>query len=302
VTSTPGVTIVMPVYNGERFIARAIQSALASTFKDFELLVIDDGSTDGSVAEAHRAAAGDDRMRVITVPHGGVAAARNAGLHSARGEFLANLDSDDEMLPHRLARQFAYLGAHPECVVVSCRSVVIDSDGKPIGIVGRYFTHEDIDASLLDGNGGALGNDSAMFRVDALRAIGGYEQHLNATGEDHDISLRLAEHGRVACLPDVLNRYRVHQSNVSLGAGSSERRLPVTLETLRRAFERRGLTTRVPEKRPSPPMSRSERLRDAALVDHFRGNRAGAAWRAMAAVALRPTDPAALSAFRIAVL
>jgi glycosyltransferase involved in cell wall biosynthesis len=288
----------MPVYNGERFIARAVETALASTFTDFELLVVDDGSTDGSLAEARRAARGDARVRLMPVPHGGVAAARNAAVNAARGEFIANLDSDDEMLPRRLERQVAYLDAHPECVVVGCRSVVIDGDGKPLTVKGRYFTHEAIDGALLDGDGGAMVNDTAMFRSSALQAVGGYAGHLTTTGEDHDLSLRLAEVGRLAVLPDVLNRYRVHGTNISLGTGSAERRLPITLATLARAFERRGIRDREPAKLKPPPFSRGERWRDEAYLQLFRGKRLRASLFGVGTLLLGPGDPSRRAVLR----
>src|SRR4051812_32841029 len=109
---SPRVSVVMPVYNGERFIAESVRSVLASDLTDLELLVLDDGSTDGSVAAANAAAAGDPRVRIVTLPHGGVAAARNTGLHEARAPLIANLDADDVMFPHRLSRQLAFLDAH----------------------------------------------------------------------------------------------------------------------------------------------------------------------------------------------
>jgi glycosyltransferase involved in cell wall biosynthesis len=278
----------MPVYNGERFIAEAVGSVLASRFRDFELLILDDGSTDASTAEATRVAAGDPRVRIIRLPHGGIAATRNAALEHARGDLIANLDADDAMFPSRLAAQVAYLDAHPECVAVGSRSVVVDAESNPVGIAGRYFSHEDIDRSLLDGNGGAIGNDTAMIRKRAALTAGGYASRLQTTGEDHDMWLRLAEAGRLVCLPEVLNRYRIHQSNASLGAGSKERRLPVTLDNLARAFARRGITDRPLEKVAPPPMSRGERWRDRALLRYYSGDRRGALAQALTTALLHP--------------
>ena len=296
--TSPRVSVVMPVYNGERYIAEAVGSVLASEFRDWELLVLDDGSTDGSVAVARRVADGDARVRIIELPHGGIAATRNQGLAHARADYIANLDSDDAMFPHRLALQVAYLDAHPECVAVGSRSVVVDADSKPIGMVGRYFTHEDIDRSLLDGNGGAIGNDSAMIRRRVALSVGGYAPQLQMSGEDHDMWLRLAEAGRLVCLPDVLNRYRVHQANASLGEGSKERRLPVTIDNLTRAFARRGISGRQPEKVPAVPMSAGEKARDTALTMYYRNDRRGAAMRILVAAAVHPRTPGLSSAVR----
>lgn len=297
-TTNPRVSIVMPVYNGERFIAEAVASALAGTFTDFELLVVDDGSTDASIANARRAAAGDARLRVLSIPHGGVAAARNAALDAAGGEFIANLDADDVMFPDRLQRQVAFLDAHRDHVAVGVRLVITDVAGRPMRIQGRAFSHEEIDEELLAGNGGAISSAGAMFRRAAAREIGGYAPHLRSTGEDHDLWLRLAEVGRLANLPDVLMRYRVHETNVSVGAGKTEQRLPVTLDTLTRAFARRGITNRVAEKRPPRPMKAFERWTDRALLAHYSGQRPRAVSRALVAIALNPVSPAARWALR----
>jgi len=294
--NSPRVSIVMPVYNGEQFIGEAVRSALASTFTDIELLVVDDGSTDASVAEATRAAAGDVRVRILSVPHGGVAAARNAALAAARGELIANLDADDVMFPDRLARQVAFLDAHRQYVAVGVRLVITDATGRPIRVHGRAFSHEAIDEELLSGNAGAIANAGAMFRRSSALQIGGYAAHLTTTGEDHDLWLRLAEVGRLANLPGVLMRYRVHESNVSVGAEKAERRLPITLDTLARAFARRGITDRVPEKRPPRAAKLFERWTDEALLAHYRGERASAVARALVAVALNPFSPAARAA------
>lgn len=294
----PRVSVIMPVYNGERFIAEAVKSVLASDFRNWELLVLDDGSTDDSIAVARRVAGGDPRVRIIELPHGGIAATRNAGLQHARAKYIANVDSDDAMFPRRLTKQVAYLDAHPECVAVGSRSVVVNEKSKPIGMVGRYFTHEDIDRSLLEGHGGAIGNDTAMIRRQVAIDVGGYAPELQTSGEDHDMWLRLAEAGRLVCLPDVLNRYRVHQSNASLGEGHKERRLPVTIDNLSRAFARRGITGRQPEKVPSVPMSPGEKDRDRALTSYYKDGRRGAAMRILLTAAMHPRTPALLSAMR----
>lgn len=294
----PRVSVVMPVYNGERFIAEAVSSVLASELREFELLILDDGSTDASAAIATRVAAGDPRVRIIALAHGGIAATRNAGLEHARADFMANLDADDAMFPHRLTRQLAYLDAHPECAAVGSRSVVVDAESKPVGIVGRYFSHEDIDRCLLAGNGGAIGNDSAMIRKQAALAAGGYAVQLQATGEDHDMWLRLAEAGRLVCLPEVLNRYRIHQTNASRGEGSKERRLPVTLDNLARAFARRGIADRQPRKAPPVPMTRGEWWRDRALLRYYSGDRRGAVVQVLATASLHPRTPGIASTVR----
>ena len=295
---TPRVSVVMPVYNGERFIAESVRSVLASDLADLELLVLDDGSTDRSAAVASDAAAGDPRIRIITLPHGGVAAARNAGLREARAPLIANLDADDVMLPHRLTRQLAFLDAHPEYVAIGSRALVIDAAGDPKRVGVRLFTHEEIDRAHMEGRGGAVWNPTMTFRKEAALRIGGFHNGLHTTGEDHDLWLRMAEVGKLANLPDVLIRYRIHDRNVSLSAADRERRLAVTLETLARAFVRRGITDRAPAKIAAPAPNLGERLRDAALLRFFSGDRTGAMLRALPACVLQPTAPATWAAAR----
>ena len=294
----PRVSVVMPVYNGERFIAESVRSVLASELADLELLVLDDGSTDGSVTAVHEAAAGDARVRVISLPHGGVAAARNAGLREARAPLIANLDADDVMLPHRLPKQVAFLDAHPGYVAVGSRALVIDARGVPKRVGVRLFTHEEIDRAHMEGRGGAVWNPTMTFRKDVALRVGGYLDGLHTTGEDHDLWLRMAEVGKLANLPDVLIRYRIHDRNVSLSAADRERRLAVTLETLGRAFARRGITDRVPAKLAAPAPGLAERLRDAALLRFFTVNRGRAMLLALPACVIQPTSPATWAAAR----
>ena len=287
----PRVSVVMPVFNGERFIAEAIESVLASRFADLELLVlIDGGTTDGSAAVASRAAAGDPRVRLIDHPHVVPSVARNIGLKEARGELIANLDSDDAMFPDRLSRQVAYLDSHPECLAVGSRVLVVNTEGLPQRVLIREFAHEDIDRAHLEGGGGAMGNPAATFRRQAALAIGGYSADVLTSGEDHDFWLRLAEVGRLANMPDVLTRYRIHDTNASIGATNAEKRLAVTMQILTRTFARRGITNRQPAKIKAPPPRIWENWSDRALMRYFAGNRMSAVLAALIGVLLRPTS------------
>jgi glycosyltransferase involved in cell wall biosynthesis len=282
----------MPVFNGERFIAEAIGSVLASRYEDFELLVLlDDGTTDGSAAAAERASDGDPRVRLIDHPHAAPSVARNIGLEAARGELIANLDSDDAMLPERLERQVAYLDSHPECVAVGSRALIVDGDNRPVRVGVRAFSHEEIDGAHLDGRGGTIMNPTATFRREAALSIGGYSADLLTTGEDHDLWLRMAEVGRLANMPDVLIRYRIHGTNASIGATSRERRQAVTMEILSRTFARRGITDRQPVKRKAPPVRVWERWSDRALLRYYAGDRIGAGAAALVGVMLKPGAP-----------
>lgn len=283
----PRVSVVMPVFNGERFIAEAVQSVMSNSFTDLELLLVDDGSTDRSLEVAQAACKNDSRLRIFKSAHGGVGAARNRGLAEARGEFIANLDSDDAMFPDRIARQVAFLDANPAHVAVGSRALVVDGTGDALHIGIQEFTHEEIDRAHMEGRGGAILNPAAMFRRKAVLELGGYRAELNSTGEDFDLWLRLAEVGQLANLRDVLTRYRAHQANVS--RTGKEHRIAVRMETLKRAFERRGITDRTPQVVERAPLSAGERWRDAALLAYYSGQRRAGLLRAFRATAHLPS-------------
>ena len=279
----------MPAYNGARFIAEAIESVRASTFRDFELLVLDDGSTDDTLKIIEQQIAQDARVRCVQLAHGGVAKARNAALREAQGEFIANLDADDATFPERFARQVAFLDAHPDCIAVGGRALVVDAKGAPVGVVIRVFSHDEIDAWHMEGRGGGLGNPMAMFRKQAALDIGGYTTSTEQTGEDYDLWLRLAEKGRLENLRDVLIRYRVHSDNVSTQSADQTHRLAVTHEILKQAFTRRGITDRTARRIEAPALSSAEKLCDEALVLYFKGRRREALLRALTACVHNPT-------------
>ena len=209
----PLISVLMPVYNAERYVVEAVESILAQTFRDFEFLIIDDGSTDRSRVILERYAAQDDRIRFISRPNTGLIVALNEGLALARGDLIARMDSDDVSLPERFAVQVAYLREHPDCVAVGTGVLLIDSEGLPLCAWAKLGSHAEIDAAHMRGLGGAIVHPATMFRRDAVQAIGGYRPEFEAA-EDFDVYLRLAERGRLANVPQVLFRYRQHMRSV----------------------------------------------------------------------------------------
>src|SRR6188472_559267 len=128
----PQVSVVMPVYNAERYLAEAIESTLAQSFADWELIAVDDGSTDGSSRILAEYAAADPRVVVHRQENGGVAAASNRALELARAPLVARLDADDLSLPHRLEQQHRFLGDHPEVGMVGGQAAIVDLDGREV--------------------------------------------------------------------------------------------------------------------------------------------------------------------------
>jgi glycosyltransferase involved in cell wall biosynthesis len=236
----PQISVCMPVYNAERYLAEAVESILAQTYRDFEFIVIDDGSTDRSLAILERYAAQDARIRLSSRPNAGLVVRLNEMVNAARGELIARMDADDIAMPERFARQFDFLNAHPEVVVVSCRTLAIDSDGDPIAEFCTIQNHEEIDRMHLEArHGGVMSHPAAMIRASAIRTVGGYRAEYWPV-EDMDLWLRLAEVGRLANLPERLLEYRQHLDSICYTKHSvqNERSQAAAID----AYRRRGLT------------------------------------------------------------
>jgi glycosyltransferase involved in cell wall biosynthesis len=239
----PAVSVLMPVYNCERFVRQAVASVLGQTAPDFELIVIDDGSTDGSRRIVERLARTDPRVRLISRPNAGLTRTLTEALGLARADLIARMDADDVSARDRFAKQLAYLRAHPECVAVGGRATIIDPDGWTIYPHVPPETHEELEAFHLQAVGGGIVHPAVMMRRAALDAVGGYRPEFEPA-EDYDLWLRLAEVGRLHNLTDVLLRYRVHDKNVSHTRAVEQRR--AVIRVLASAAERRGLRIELP--------------------------------------------------------
>src|SRR3712207_4054623 len=128
------ISVVMPVFNGQRFLAEAMDSLLAQTFRDFEVVAVDDGSTDDTPATLHRYAERDARVRVIRGDHAGISAALNRGIAAATHEWIARMDADDVATPDRFAKQLAAAAAHPDVVVWGSYANHVDASGNVLGL------------------------------------------------------------------------------------------------------------------------------------------------------------------------
>ena len=210
-SQAPKVSVVIPTYNREAYVRDAIDSILAQSLADFELLVIDDGSTDGS-CEAVRAY-DDDRIRLIRNDRNlGIAATRNVGLGFARGEYLAFLDSDDMARTDRLAKQTAFLDSHSDHGAVGAWVAWMDSDGRPLEQIKRLATDADeIAAERLFRPG--IVNSTAMVRTALLHDFPHREDMV--LGEDYDMWARFAACHKIANLPQTLTRCRRHGGRIT---------------------------------------------------------------------------------------
>lgn len=212
--ATPRVTVLMAVFNGSRHLRQAIDSVLAQTHRDFELLIVDDASTDDT-REIVRSYA-DPRLRLVCLPvNQGLPSALNQGVPLARGAYVARLDHDDVALPGRLARQVALLDRCPEVVVVGSWVRTIDVAGRPRG-EHRYPLRPTLTRLLFQHAllRPCLAHPATMVRTAALRAVGGYDERY-AIAQDYDLWLRLAGLGRLRNLPEALTLYREHHRSLS---------------------------------------------------------------------------------------
>ena len=236
--SAPRVSVVMPVYNSEAYLTDSIGSILRQTYLEWELICVDDGSSDGSLGILRRYESADPRVRVITRPNSGVARARNDGMAVAHGRYIAAMDSDDISLPERLHRQVGYMESHPACVGLGAAVRIVGPDLLPIKDELPPLDHDTIDFQSLTRSGFGIRQPVAMFRANAIRSIGGYRNEFTAY-EDVDLYLRLAEIGRLANLPDVLLLYR--QRLGSINRTQQELQNQYRPKVLRDARIRRGL-------------------------------------------------------------
>ena len=205
------VSVVIPVYNREAYIGEAIESVRAQTFADFELIVVDDGSTDRSVDVVR--ACRDPRLRLISnATNRGLPRARNRGIDAARGVYLAFLDSDDRAAPTRLAEQVAFLDRHPDHAAVGAWVDWMDAGGRALGRVKRRpLSAPDIAALRLFKQG--IENTASMARTAVLREHR-HDEHFE-TCEDFDLWERIAARHPVANLRRVLVRRRAHEQQIS---------------------------------------------------------------------------------------
>jgi glycosyltransferase involved in cell wall biosynthesis len=212
----PRVSVLVPAYNAEAHVSRALDSLVGQSFTDWEAIVADDGSTDATAAVAERHAQADPRIRVVTQrPNRGLAAARNLAARHANGELVALLDSDDAWHPDYLERQVALYDAEPGAGIVCCDADLVGPDG-PLGITyAQRFgaPQQPVDAAtLLRGNPIFV---SALVPRAVLDEVGGFDERLRAV-EDLDLWLRIVERGyRVAYQPLALADYTVAAGTLS---------------------------------------------------------------------------------------
>lgn len=211
-STAPSISIAMSVYNNAPYLAQAIRAILAQTHTDFEFLIVDDGSTDGSTAIIDDFARQDGRVRPIHQENRGLVASLNRLLHEARAPLVARMDGDDDCHPERLSRQYAFMQENPDHAVIGTQSISFDDAGNRWA--SPEFPTTDAELRAAIGTRNVMCHPSVVMRRDLVRAAGGYRRQF-VHCEDRDLWLRLSEHSRLASLPDALTYYRRTPGQVS---------------------------------------------------------------------------------------
>jgi glycosyltransferase involved in cell wall biosynthesis len=209
------VTVLMPVCNGERYLAQAIESVLAQTHRRFEFLILDDGSTDRTPAILADYAARDPRIRVYRHENVDQPATLNRGLALARHEWVAIIDHDDVCLPGRLERQLEMVARVPEARVVGTWAKEINAAGIEIGArCSGPTTAEEFRALDADADRVPLIHPSVLLHRPTVLALGGYDPAFGSSA-DTELWTRVARHGAIVVVPEPLLLYRIHAESMS---------------------------------------------------------------------------------------
>lgn len=200
----PKISVVMSVYNGEKYLHEAIDSILNQTFKDFEFIIIDDGSTDNSckIIQSYK----DERIILIQQENTGVAAAANRGLKIAKGKYIARMDADDISTPDRLEKECNFLESHPECVAIGSNAMVTDIKGEYLYTSSMPITWSEIQETLPKM---PFINSTTMFRKELAIECGGYHEELKQYGEDRILFNMMARFGELRNIKEMLIKYRL---------------------------------------------------------------------------------------------
>lgn len=211
----PAISVALSVFNGERYLAQAIESVLGQSYGDFEFLILDDGSTDNTRKIIEGYAGQDRRIRPSFRENRGLVASLNELIDLAQSSIIARMDADDVCHPERFERQLRFLEDHPDHGALGCWNNHIDEHGRACSVEGpdHPLDHEGVLAAIEQGQN-PISHPTAMYRRDIVRGVGGYHRAFRHC-EDFDLWLRLASRTKMANLPERLVYYRRHAGQVS---------------------------------------------------------------------------------------
>jgi len=207
----PSVSIILATLNRSYFLARAIESVIAQTMVDWELLVVDNGSTDGTEKLIREFKKKDPRIRYLLEAERGISCARNSGIQEAKGEWIAFIDDDDEWLPEKLSRQMAYLRIHPDVSLLYAKTWVKDGKGKTTGVKPSNTPALDF-GCLIEKD--TLPILTVVLKRECIDEVGGFDPGLRVA-EDYDLWLRISRNYTIAFMDEIVSVYHDHGGNVS---------------------------------------------------------------------------------------
>jgi hypothetical protein len=211
--SPPTVSVVMSVYNGQAFLAEAIESILSQTYRDYEFVIIDDGSTDNTPDILAEYASRDARIRIHRHANKGRAESLNIGVSVAKGEYIARMDADDIALPDRLQEQMRFMEGHPEVGLIGGALELMTADGRAFKTI-RYPLEDSVIRSVML-EYSPFAHPTVIVRKEVVLASGGYRKAL-LDADDYDLWLRMSERTQLANLERCVLRYRIHRDQVSI--------------------------------------------------------------------------------------
>ena len=223
----PKVSVVIPAYNAMKYLPATVESVLQQTFTDFEVLIINDGSSDNILEWTTQIT--DPRVRVISQENKGLSGARNTGINNSSGEYIAFIDADDLWLPSKLEKQVKSLDNNPQAGLVYTWTAWTDETGKPTGVIvasdieGYVWEQMVVNDKISNGS-------SAMVRRICFDKVGLFDTELTSS-EDRDMWIRLAAHYHFAVVKEPLTLYRRHSQSMS-------KNRPKMLKNIRRVFEK----------------------------------------------------------------
>ena len=209
------VSVLMSCYNANKWLGEAIESVLQQTYKGFEFILVDDGSTDNTLEIIRNYGDKDKRIKIITKPNTGLTDSLNVGIFQAKGNWIARLDADDICLPDRLETQVSFMRNNAEVVLLGSGCVEIDERGC-FAKEHRYPERHDALVKNLERSKKFFPHSASFYRTKTIKKIGQYRNNLNGA-EDKDLWLRLSEIGKIVCLPQVLVKLRKHENSISYG-------------------------------------------------------------------------------------
>lgn len=207
------LSVIMSVFNNAPYLDEAVDSIRAQTMADFEFIIVDDGSSDGSTEILRRHAAADPRIRLIEQENRGLVASLNRAIAAARAPWIARMDGDDVAMPERFERQLRFVTEHPDYGVVGCQLELIDEGGRTIKQALDFPRSHDAFLTAMEWRP-IMSHPAAMIARDLLDQLGGYRA-IYRHCEDYDLWLRLSERTKLCSLEAVLLRYRFNPNQVS---------------------------------------------------------------------------------------